>query len=337
MDEPSIYLKVCFKYESLRTTRMKTAMKLGIVVVYFIRKEYEGLLDLHLKQIEKYTDVPYTIYGSVNRLLPEVRAKVEQHPKIKICNCPTTSLRSDDEQIYYLEYLIKEAIEDGASHIATLHVDSFPIRSGWAEALAGKLSGSRMFAAPYYGNYTACLFFQRDFYLNYRPAFCLSEAELSSKMYKKFCKELPHIPHAGIGYFFKAYLEGLYWHPLRETNKGNARFVFLSSVYDDLVFHLNGAAFDENEPTEATKFIYLRKWAWRYFWAPVLRILLLTRLQQKYLGAKRLIIPRHLMSIGWKHFGFPMFYRTIHWHEKKRLLEDPESYLEYLRTGKRYK
>jgi len=312
-------------------------MKLGIVVVYFLKKENERLLDLHLKQIENHTDVPYTIYGSVNRLLPEFRAKVEQHPKVKICDCPTTPLRSDDEQIFYLECLIREAIEDGASHIVTLHVDSFPIRSGWAEALAGKLSESCVFAVPYYGNYTACLFFQRDFYLNYRPAFRLSEAELSSEKYKKFCKEFPHIPHAGVGYFFKAYSEGLLWHSMPETNKGNARFVFISSIYDDLIFHLNAAASAENEYTEAARFIHIRKWGWKHFWAPILRILLLSKLQQQYLGTKRLIIPRHLMGLGWKHFGFPMFYRAIHWHEEKRLLEDPESYLEYLRTGQRYK
>jgi hypothetical protein len=201
--------------------------------------------------------------------------------------------------------------------------------------LAGKLSTSRVFAAPYYGNYTACLFFQRDYYINYRPAFRLSEVELSSEKYRKFCKEFPHIPHAGVGYFFKAYSEGLSWHPLLESNKGNAHFVLISSIYDDLIFHLNAAAYSENEPIENTKFIQARKWGWRYFWVHVLRILLLSKIQQKLLGPKRLIIPRHWLGWGWKHIGFPVFYKPIHWHERKKLLENPDSYLNYLRTGKR--
>ncbi len=312
-------------------------MRLGIVVVYLLKKENEGLLDLHLRQIERHTDVPYTIYGSVNRLLPEFRCKVERHPKVKICEYPTTLLRSDDEQVFYLEHLIREAIEDGVSHIVTLHIDSFPIRSGWAEILAGKLSETRVFAAPYYGNYTACLFFQRDFYLRYQPALRLSEAELSSEKYREFCKKFDHIPHAGVGYFFKAYSEGLYWHPLLESNKGNAHFVFISSIYDDLIFHLNAAAYSENKPIENIRFIQARKWGWRYFWVHVLRIILLSKIQQKLLGAKRLIIPRHLIGQGWKHMGFPMFYKPIHWYEIKQLLEDPEPYLNYLRTGKKQK
>ena len=312
-------------------------MKLGIVVVYLIKKENEGLLDLHLRQIERHTDVPYTIYGSVNRLLPEFRARVEHHPKVKICECPTTPLRSDEEQVFYLEHLVREAVEDGCSHIVALHVDSFPIRSRWAEVLAGKLSETCVFAAPYYGNYTACLFFQRDFYLKYQPTFRLSEAELSSEKYREFCKKFDHIPHAGVGYFFKAYSEGLDWHPLLESNKGNAHFVFISSIYDDLIFHLNAAAYSENEPVENTRFIRARKWGWRYFWVHVLRIILLSKIQQKLLGAKKLMIPRHLIGQGWKHMGYPMFYKPIHWHEIKQLLEDPESYLNYLRTGKKQK
>ncbi len=312
-------------------------MKLGIVVVYLIKKENEELLDLHLKQIERFTDVPYTIYGSANRLSPEARAKVERHQKVKICEIPTTPLRSDDEQVYYLEHLVGEAINDGCSHVVTLHVDSFPVRSGWAELLAGRLSETRTFAAPYYGNYTACLFFKRDFYLKHRPTFRLSEAELSSLKYREFCKKFDHIPHAGVGYFFKAFLEGLSWHPLRESNKGNAHFVFISSIYDEVVFHLNAAAYSENELTTNTSFMRIRKWGWRWFWVHVLRIILLSKTQQKLQGARRFVIPRHLLGQAWKHIGFPMFYQPIHWHERGQLLENSESYLNYLRTGKRQK
>jgi hypothetical protein len=269
-------------------------MKLGIVVVYLIKKENEGFLDLHLRQIERYTAVSYTINGSVNRPLTELRAKVECHPKVIISRCPTTSLRGDDEQVYYLDHLIGEAIEDGASHIVTLHVDLFPIRSGWAEALAGKLTESRLFAVPYHGNYTAYLFFRRDFYLKYRPTFRLSEAVLSSKKYWEFCRQFDHIPHAGVGYFFKAYTEGLSWYPLTESNIGNAHFVFIG-------------------------------------------IISLSKTQQKLVRAKKLIIPRRLLSWGWRYIGFPVFCRPIHCHVKEELLENPDSSLNFLRTGQRQK
>jgi len=308
-------------------------IKLGIVVVYFVKEENKALLDLHFKQIERHTKVPYTIYGSINRLLPEFRKKVALHPKVKICECTTTDLRSDKEQIYYLEHLIGEAIADGCSHIVTLHVDSFPVRSDWVEVLASKLTESCIFAIPYYGNYTACLFFERDFYLKYRPTFSLSPEEFSSKQYIQFCKKFEHIPHAGFGFIYKAYLENLSWFPLTESKKKSAQFVFHSNIYNDIIFHLNAAASPDNIPVTKTSFIYLRKWLWRYLWASVFKIILLTKIQQKALGSIRPI--RKMISWGWRHIGFRMFYLHVNWYERKKLLEDPDSYLDYLRTGKK--
>jgi hypothetical protein len=312
-------------------------MKLGIISNYLLREEDEKLLDLHLTQIEKYTDVPYTIYGTVNRLLTRDREKLERHPKVKICSCATTDLRGSEEQCYYLEHLVKEAIGDGSSHLVSLHVDSFPIRSGWAEELAGRLSESRVFAAVPYGPYTACLFFHRDFYLKYRPTFELSDVELSSVKYHLFCKQVKHIPHAGFGYFFKAYSEGLSWYPLKESNKGDAGYVFLCSLYDDFIFHLGTATFPNYDTPQSVNLLRMRKWAWKRLWTPILRILLYSKKQQKALGAKRFLIPRHLMSLCWKHFGFPWFFAPIFWDARKQLLENPESYLNYLRIGKRQK
>jgi len=76
-------------------------MKLGIVVVYLVKEEDEKLLDLHLTQIDKHTEMPYTIYGSVNRLLPKFRKKLEKHPKVKLCECPSMDLRSTREHTFY--------------------------------------------------------------------------------------------------------------------------------------------------------------------------------------------------------------------------------------------
>jgi hypothetical protein len=186
---------------------------------------------------------------------------------------------------------------------------------------------------PYYGAYTACLFFQRDFYLKYRPTFFVPEDERSSEKYKIFCKKFEHIPHAGAGYLFKAYSEGLSWYPLRESNKGNAHYGYICSIYDDLVFHLAVWTYSEYEIRKNTSLICVRKWSWKHFWFPIFRILF-SGTQQQALGTKKFFIPRHLMSLGWKHLGFPMFFTPIQWHERKQLLEDPESYLNYLRTVK---
>jgi hypothetical protein len=48
-------------------------MKLGIVTVYFVKGENKQLLDLHLSQIERYTDVLYTTYTTFGQPLEAPR------------------------------------------------------------------------------------------------------------------------------------------------------------------------------------------------------------------------------------------------------------------------
>jgi hypothetical protein len=138
---------------------------------------------------------------------------------------------------------VKAAIEDGASHVVTLHVDSFPVRSGWAEELADKLSDSSVFATldSYERINTACLFFQRDFYLKYHPKLLLSDSEVSHPECKKFFRLMNiYKRHSGNGYGFKAYSEGLAWYYLPDSTNYEARDAH-GRIYDDMIFHLIGA------------------------------------------------------------------------------------------------
>lgn len=298
-------------------------MKLGIVVVYLVNEEDEKLLDLHLDQIEKHTQTPCTIYGSVNRLVPKFGQKLEQHPRVRICKCPTTDLRDKEEHSFYLEHLIRVAIEDGVSHVAILHVDSFPIRSGWAEELASRLSDSCVLAAIVRDEkhdrkpLTACLFFHRDFYLKYHPTLLLSEAERSSPKYKQYCQEFEPVVESGIGYGFKAYSEGLSWYPLLKSNRGED-YGWSGGIYDDLIFHLGGAVWLGDESLRNTSI--LRKFG---------SVLFLNRIKE----AMKSVIPRPM----WKYFHGPvnlLVKKPLFEHLRVQLFEDPESLLNYLRTGK---
>jgi hypothetical protein len=214
-------------------------MRLGIAVVYLFAEQNERLLDLHLSMIRKHTEVPYTIYGSVNRLRPEYVQRLEDHPELRICRCPDTELRRGEEHALYLDHLIELAVQDGATHIVTLHLDSFPIRTGWAVELAGRLSDTRVFATIDRIN-TACLFFHRHFYLRYLPKLRLSVEDRATPLYKQYIQEWNPHQHSGIGYGFKAYRHGLSWYYLTLSDRLHESNHF-GLVHGDLVFHLGGA------------------------------------------------------------------------------------------------
>ncbi|MGA9347920.1 MAG: hypothetical protein WBW48_03855 [Anaerolineae bacterium] len=298
-------------------------MKLGIAVVYLFDEQSELLLDVHLGQIEKYTQVPYTIYGSVNRLAYKFRQRLAHHPEVRICECPETNLRGGDEHAYYLDHLVKIAAEDGASHIVTLHLDSFPIRGGWAEELAGRLSESCVIATIERIN-TACLFFHRDFYLHHCPTFRLSEAECADPKYQQYLKQHNPTPHSGVGYGFMAYSKGLSWYYLQDTIGGSQ--VDRGKIYDDMIFHLQGAIRLGEGDLEKTGFLYNSAYLRFVHTATSVCRSLMSVAIRKFLRA---------------HFASPIYAFIDRPREldqaqqindiKRQLLHDPESYLSLLR------
>jgi len=205
-------------------------MKLGIVVVYLVSDGNEKLLDLHLEYIRRNTDVPYVIYGAAERLRSDLRHRLEEATDVTICELPGTNHRRKHEHAFYLEQLIRRAVEDGSTHIVTLHVDSFPVKTEWARQLARRLGPSTPFVTIN-GAFTSCLFFSKAFYREQRPTLLLPDEELDSEEYRAFSESFPHIPHSGVGYLFLAHRLGLTPVFLPTTN---------NRVFGDLVFHFGG-------------------------------------------------------------------------------------------------
>jgi hypothetical protein len=308
-------------------------MKLGIVVVYLVTERNEKLLDLHLSQIENNTEVPYKIYGSAARLYPKFRQKLQQNPNVKICDCRQYIEEHKQrryEHSFYLEQLIKFAIDDGVSHVAVLHVDSFPIRPGWAKELAEKLSETCVVAGIMRDKkvdqkpMTACMLFGRDFYLDYQPKLLLSEDELSSEDYKKYKQKYPHTPDSGIGYGFKVFSNGLSWYPLYRSNKGGAEAIF-GSIYGDLMFHLQSAVQIENSPS----IIFRGTSDPRSLPRRLVGRLARAVIPKKTRESLRNHIPENVL-LSRNDLEKQAFERARQW-----LFEDPQSYLRYLRTGKK--
>lgn len=290
-------------------------MKLGILVVYLVPENDAPILDLHLAQIQKHTDIPFTIYAGTQRLDPKLHERLALYPHLKIPALAPTDLRNAGEHSYYLEQLVRVAIEDGATHLVTLHVDSFPIRSGWAQEFARQLSAGRPLLVVDYGPYTACLFFLRDFYLVHQPRLLLTADERASQDYKRFAEKNAHIDHSGVGYLYRAFCNGLDWVQLKETQKGTG----LGSIYQDAIFHLHGTARLAGTPNPST---------------PSLTARALYRIR----GTLRAVVPKAVRRWAWRNFGdilVRVFDRNLIGYSKQQLLDDPDKYLKYMRTGKR--
>jgi hypothetical protein len=156
-----------------------------------------------------------------------------------------TQLRLGYENAYYLELLLQAAIEEGATHLCTLHMDSFPVRPGWAGELAGRLKGDCVLAGmerdPYRDRkpLTAFMLFTREFYLTRRPALLPCADALETPEYRRYAQAYPHIPDSGAGYGFTIFRDGLTWYPLVRTDRGPEGWGF--GIFGDIIFHLGGA------------------------------------------------------------------------------------------------
>ena len=221
-------------------------MKLAIAVVYLaVDRLDEGLLEVHLNQIEKNTPEPYTIYAAANRLTEGPRQALARHPHVRVLDLPATELRDSRENAFYLELLVSRAIEEGATHVCTMHMDSFPVRPGWATKLAGRLKGDCVLTGmerdPFRDKkpLTAFLLSTREFYLGYRPTFHLPAEALGTPEYQRYAQSHPHILDSGTGYGFTVFREGLSWYPLARTDRGPEGWGF--GIFGDLIFHLGGA------------------------------------------------------------------------------------------------
>jgi len=299
-------------------------MKLAILVVYLVSDENEKLLDIHLEQIDKYTNSPYKIYASVNLLSLKQRQNLRKHPKIKICDCPGYEGPMDRdralyEHSYYLDHLVKCALEDDITHIVVLHPDSFPVKFKWESILMEYLSESSQLVTLQYSP-TSCLFFKREFAQDYQPSFAPTIKTQQDKKFITYLKERNLILESGIGYKYTGYIEGFNWHKLKRTNKGNDHYHF-GSIYGDLIFHLGAAEHKDRSFPEQKEFNLL------YSFKNIL-VRLIPQIIKNRMRGYLLINPLSLRSISRQQS-----FEDI----RNRLFTEHDNYIQFLRTGIREK
>jgi hypothetical protein len=321
-------------------------MKIGIAVVYMVSERNAKLLDLHLDYFRKNTENSYTIYACVNGLLPQFHGRLQSEPSVKICPCepygggsalwpsgsadsmPRQSLASASkyEHSWYLEQLIRAAIEDGVSHVALFHVDSFPIQYGWDTRLIREFSDRCVLAGVTRDvqrdnkPLTAGTLFPREFYLRYQPRLLLTQAQRESEAYRRYEQACPHVSDSGFGYGFKMFQEGLSWYPLARSEAPGVESLF-AGIHGDLIFHLQAAVFIERTRTVGHTLQLSQRRGLVGWGARLARLVLPAWMRQRM----RSHVETHCLQLD----------RDAWEQERRWFLEDPDGYLTYLRTGAR--
>jgi hypothetical protein len=233
-------------------------MKLGIIVAYLVNSSNEKLMHIHLERIGMHTSCPYVIYGLINpnRILSVIKKKLENVPYMHVVerNKPNLSMFGANaalpviEHAYYLDELAKIAVKDDCTHVATFHVDSFPIANDWDVKLSNELNDQCVLAAIQRKEdsdrkpHPCGMIFTSKFYKKYHPSFRLQAAEYSSPDFKKYVKENNNliVKDSGVGYGFCTWENQLTWKPLLRNNVNEHHNIF-GGIYDDCFFHVGGA------------------------------------------------------------------------------------------------
>lgn len=225
-------------------------MKLGIVVVYLVDAGNERLLETHLRFIRENTRADYEIHGVATRLTAEARRMLEAEPAVRLHSLPAGDERGHHEHSRHLEALVAKALDSGCTHLATFHVDSFPIAEGWEGTVAAKLSAQSPVCAvlePGDGDTPArpssvLLFCEAAWWRQARPAFYPDPATLEREDFRAFlARHGQTVRHSGIGIGWALHQRGESWTPLTRSNRWNPHPV-LAGVYGGVVFHLGAAA-----------------------------------------------------------------------------------------------
>jgi hypothetical protein len=200
-----------------------------------VPEDYGGMLDIHLRRIERHTRPPYAIYGTAVRSAPAAVERLRSHPRVRLVPVPATELRGSAEHSYYLDRLVAVAIDEGATHVVVLHVDSFPIHDEWVGALLRHLTATCVLVTGE-GIDPSCLAFTREFFQACRPVFLPSLETQATAGYARCVSEWRLVEHTGVGYAVAACREGYTMHFLPPERRDDSP----SNLYASSVFHLGG-------------------------------------------------------------------------------------------------
>jgi hypothetical protein len=301
-------------------------VQLGIVVVCVGGEDDRPLLELHLDFIRRLTDVRYTIYAGVDRLAAPLVELLAQDPSVRPLTFGAIPERDSLEHSHYLTLLTERALADGVTHVAHLHMDSFPVRPGWARELAEECGAECALAgvaASELGQEgrprVSGMLVPRTFYDTYGPVVSLAAVPRNEPDYRAYSRQFVG-EDSGDPYGYLLARHNLPWRRLVRSNAREDHYL-LGGLYGDVFFHLGAASrpvrrFPPKRPSR-TQFRGLQ-WLRRTG-----RRLLPEGLRERVPDALRGLLNPDGANVQANNDAFAQI--------RERLLTDPEGYLAYLR------
>lgn len=218
-------------------------MRLAICIVHGARPGGEWIVRLQLRKIAETTGGDFRVLSAVPRATDKMLAILRRRPWVEIADLPEPGVRGSAEHAWYLDRLVAEADRQGFTHFATLDVDSFPVRPGWAADLAAQLHPGRPFAAAQRLEngernlpHPSGLLCRMDFWRAARPAFLPTRRDYFLRRPGFFLRHRER-RDTGIGYAMAVRQQGGDWLRLPRSNRRDDHRV-MAGVYGDVFFHL---------------------------------------------------------------------------------------------------
>jgi hypothetical protein len=224
-------------------------VKLGICCVYFYGPDSGWLLDLQLRYIASTLGgYDYTVYAAANRLEDVLRRTLESTSRVKIVPLPRFDGEGSLEHAFYLDLLLRQAADDGCTHLAAVDSDSFPVLPDWPEVLLRRMDRVRLAAVlraesrDTWLPHPCGLFMDRSFLLEHAPRMYPVKSErLSTASFQEFLIETGQRIDTGIGYGHTLWKSKEPWLPLTRSNRRNPHFL-MAGIYGGVFFHLGASS-----------------------------------------------------------------------------------------------
>ena len=223
-------------------------IKLGIACVYFFRDEDAWVLDMQLDFIEKTTDVEFVLYASATRLQEKLKQTLASREFVKIVDMPPSEEVGGPEHGFFLSHLVRQAANDGCTHICTLDCDSFPIRQGWPKLLVSQMGSEYEVAAVFRAEnldtdlpHPCGVMMTDNIAKQVDLQFWPDETMKNSPEFKAYIEETGQRFDTGIGLGYALWKSGKSWLKLLRSNTRDLHYL-MAGVYGSIFFHLGASS-----------------------------------------------------------------------------------------------